>query len=135
MAANAQAAPVAPVDAPAPAPAAAEAPIDPGMQAVDAFNAIAVAPEFSSIRDMTFGVHYPVIQMTRIQTQYGSKIKAELQDMGGESIFIVLPTRLARLSDEQISDINNLAMAGHNPLFCLKGMKGPSFDVQLVYKV
>ncbi|KAE8738032.1 hypothetical protein FOCC_FOCC016499 [Frankliniella occidentalis] len=98
---------------------------------VDALNGIAVAPEFTSIRDLMLNVNYEVRLAQRIATQYGSKVKLELllPGGGGEAIFIVLPTRLARMSDEQLEGMNTMASAGCPLFFLYKGMKGPAFDV------
>ncbi|KAK3927012.1 Chaperone protein DnaJ [Frankliniella fusca] len=75
---------------------------------VAAVNTIAVAPEFTSIRDLHTGAKHEVRNISRISTQYGTKLKAELRLPGGdgEAIFVVLPTRLARLTDDQIVNIN-----------------------------
>ncbi|KAK3931640.1 dITP/XTP pyrophosphatase [Frankliniella fusca] len=61
---------------------------------VAALNEMAVAPEFTSIRDLDVGKRYEVRYLEKIPTQYGEKIKAELVLPGAsdESIFVILPT-------------------------------------------
>ncbi|KAK3911331.1 DNA polymerase III subunit alpha [Frankliniella fusca] len=99
-----------------------------------AFNSIASNPEFTSIKELTPGARYEVRNMCRISTKHGSKIKAELKDLGGESLFVVLPSRLARLTDAQIEGINDMVHSGHIPWFIFKSVtESGAYDVELVF--
>ncbi|XP_052129746.1 uncharacterized protein LOC127750976 [Frankliniella occidentalis] len=99
-----------------------------------AFNAIAASPEFTSIKDLKPKTRYEIRCMTRISTKFGGKIKAELKDVGGESLFVVMPTRLARLSDEQIDAINGMSVVGQAPYFVYNGTtETGTYDVELVF--
>ncbi|KAK3931629.1 Histone-lysine N-methyltransferase PRDM16 [Frankliniella fusca] len=99
-----------------------------------AFNAIAGTPEFTSIKELTPKVRYEVRNMNRIITKFGGKTKTELKDVEGSSLFVIMPTRLARLSDSQIDGINNLIFSGHAPYFIFNGISETgSYDVELVF--
>lgn len=103
------------------------------MGAVAAFNALAQAPEWTSCSDLTINHLYPLRNLSRVQTIHGLKIKAELSAEGGGSIDIILPTKLARLTDAGIAEINNLIVNSVGPSFVFRGMQGRAFNVELKY--
>ena len=100
---------------------------------VAAFNQIAAADTFISCGSLELYRKYPVLSVSRLPTQHGPKIKAALQGVDVSEVLVVLPTRLNRLTDEQLEALNTMAAAGLPARLAYHGRISQAFDVRLSY--
>ena len=100
---------------------------------VAAFNQLATADTFTSCGSLELYRKYPVLSVSRLPTQHGPKIKATLQRVDLSEVLVVLPTRLNRLTDEQLEGLNTMAAAGLPARLAYHGRIGQAFDVRLSY--
>ena len=106
---------------------------DPQVVNPAAFNQIAAADTFISCGSLELYRKYPVLSVSRLPTQHGPKIKAALQGVDVSEVLVVLPTRLNRLTDEQLEALNTMAAAGLPARLAYHGRISQAFDVRLSY--
>lgn len=97
-----------------------------------AFNALDQGETFKSISTLPEGVPHAVLNISRIPTIHGEKLKARVvHPAGGEEIVVILPSRFSKLSDEVLSGMNAVADAGHPYSVAFMGREGNAFKVKL----
>jgi len=96
------------------------------------FNALDLGERFQSVSTLPEGVPHTLLNIARIPTKHGMKLKARVAGpQGGEDIVVILPSRFSTLSDDDLSGINACADAGHPYSLAFMGRDGNAFKVKL----
>lgn len=106
-----------------PVPAHAEA-------LVSIFNALNEG--YISMGDLTKNIPFELQHMERVETQHGARIKADLL-VNGQVKSYLLSCRLTALTDDQLTEYNQLSAAGWPPTLTYLGRNesNNSFNVKM----
>ena len=101
----------------------------------DAFNSQNDVDEFKSIGLLPTGVKCPASYFSRFSTQYGEKIKCQLEvpqtlDSPAETVQVVIPSRFS-MTDHQIEAFNALSDQGRPACLVYHGKRGAAFNISL----
>lgn len=112
---------------------AALGPLADPEQVLSAFNALDEGEKFQSVSTLPVGVPHAVLNISRISTKHGEKLKARVahQEEGEPDIIVILPSRFAAMSDDALNGINALADVGHPYHLAFTGRDGNAFKVTL----
>ncbi|XP_034244022.1 uncharacterized protein LOC117646854 [Thrips palmi] len=85
-----------------------------------AFANLNTGEDFTSISTLRRFHPYETTNFERVGTSFGDKIKCIIKIEQGEEVPVILPSRLSKLTDEDLFNLNEAIAEGQPPLFSVQ---------------